>query len=204
MTSYEKTKIAIHYRMLGAKMFKAIKAMNFAIEYHNGKRKDGSPEFSHQVFIANFASTLPIYDNEVMEKLLCAIFLHDVCEDYDVSFNDIAVLFGEDIAEIVRCLTKVIDGKKLDEGVYMDNLMKNVIAMLAKGCDRLHNISSMWNAFKTEKQFSYMEETNNFILPMLKYGRKNYPEYELCFENIKQSITGRMEIINFFLSKEKA
>ena len=201
-TSYEKTKIAIHYRMLGAKMYKAIKAMNFAIEYHNGKRKDGSPEFSHQVFIANFAMTLPINNDKFMETLLCAIFLHDICEDYDVSFDDISRLFGEDISVIVNCLTKVVNGNKLSEEEYVEKLKTNIIAMLAKGCDRLHNISTMWSTFTIEKQISYTEETINFILPLLKYGRKNYPEYELCFENIKQSINGRLEIIQYYNNKQ--
>ncbi|AXH72877.1 MAG: (p)ppGpp synthetase, RelA/SpoT [Caudoviricetes sp.] len=198
MTNYEKTKIAIHYRMLGANMLNAVKAMNFAIDYHNGKRKDGSPEFSHQVFIANFAFTLPIYDKHVMETLLCSIFLHDVCEDYDVSFSDIEERFGKEVSEIVRCLTKVINGKKLDEVTYVNNFAKNPIAIIAKGCDRLHNISSMIGGFSKEKRKSYILETTEYILPMLKYGRKQYPEYELCYENIKQSINGRIEIISYF------
>ena len=202
MTSYKKTKIAIHYRMLGAKMYKAIKAMNFAIEYHNGKRKDGSPEFSHQVFIANFAMTLPINNDKFMETLLCAIFLHDICEDYDVSFSDIEEKFGSEVSTIVKCLTKVINGNKLDEATYTNNISLNPVAMLAKGCDRLHNISTMWSTFTIEKQMSYTDETINYILPLLKYGRKNYPEYELCFENIKQSINGRLEIIQYYNNKQ--
>lgn len=198
MTNYEKTKIAIHYRMLGMGMFNAVKAMNFAIDYHNGKRKDGNPEFSHQIFIANLAATLPIYDKEVMETLLCVIFLHDICEDYDVSFVDIENKFGKNVAEAVKAITKVINGKKLSEEIYMQNIKTNIVAMIAKGCDRLHNISTMVGGFKPEKRVSYIRETVDHILPMLKYGRKHYPEYELAFENIKQSISGRIDIISYY------
>lgn len=199
MDNYEKTKIAIHYRMLGMGMYNAIKAMNFAIEYHNGKRKDGAAEFSHQVFIANFAVTLPIYDKEFMENLLCVIFLHDICEDYAVSFIDIENKFGKKVADAVKAITKVINGQKLSEEIYMQNIKTNIFAILAKGCDRLHNISSMCKAFSIEKQSSYIKETHNFIIPTLKYGRKHYPEYELAFENIKQAINGRMAIIEYHI-----
>ena len=198
MTNYEKTKIAIHYRMLGAGMFNAVRAMNFAITYHTGRRKDGDPEFSHQIFIANFAITLPIYDKEVMETLLCVIFLHDICEDYDVTFEEIGEKFGKNVMYIVKHLTKIIGGKKLSEDEYMDNIRKEPIAMLAKGCDRLHNVSTMVKAFSDEKIREYIKETLEHILSMIKYGRKNYPEYELAFENIKQSITGRLAIIQAF------
>lgn len=202
MNNYEKTKIAIHYRMRGAKMFKAAEAMNFAIDYHNGKRKDGSPEFSHQVFIANFAVTLPIFDNSVMETLLAAIFLHDVCEDYSVSFYDIEQKFGKEISNIVRLLTKIVNGTKIPEQTYYGNMKVSPIAILAKGCDRLHNISSMIGAFSEEKQISYIRETHDDILPLIKYGRNNYQEFELAFENIKQSINGRIDIISYFRTKQ--
>lgn len=87
--NYEKTKIAIYYRLIGMKFFNAVSAFNYAKKFHNGKRKDGSEEFSHQVFIANFAITLPLItekgNEKELENIISAIFLHDVVEDFDIT-----------------------------------------------------------------------------------------------------------------------
>lgn len=195
MISYEKTKIAITYRMLGAEWFIALKAMEFAKKYHNGKRKDGNPEFSHQIWIANYAITLPIMDKNLFDFILAIIFLHDTCEDYAVLFEQIEQMFGKVVRDGVEALTKVINGVKLDTKDYYDNISQNPLAALAKGCDRLHNLSSMVTAFTIEKQKAYIKETKEYVLPMLKRARKENPVFELAFENIKQSINSRITLI---------
>lgn len=58
---YLKQKTYLKGWLLGKGYFKALKAMEFAQLHHNGKRKDGQEEFSHQVSQACYAITLSDY-----------------------------------------------------------------------------------------------------------------------------------------------
>lgn len=193
--NYEKTKIALYYRMVGANYLKALRAFNFAQQYHVNLRKDGAPEFSHQVWIANYAVTLPGISHKKMDILLAAIFLHDIMEDYNIGFDEISQLCGKKVARIVFNLSKVYLGKQVQENEYFSNIQSCALSSLAKGCDRLHNLSSMVDAFSLLKQNEYIEESTLHHIPMLKKARRTFPEYELAFENLKQSIESRITLI---------
>ncbi len=52
--NFEKMKIAIRYWMIGKGYYTALKAMDFAEQYHTGTRKDGNHEFSHQISQVNY------------------------------------------------------------------------------------------------------------------------------------------------------
>jgi hypothetical protein len=56
--NYEKMKIALRAFLQGRKYYKALRAMDFAENLHTGVRKDGAPEFSHQVSQALYAITM--------------------------------------------------------------------------------------------------------------------------------------------------
>lgn len=199
LTTFEKTKISLYYRMIENKWWIAVKAFNFAQIYHCGQRKDGKPEFSHQVWIANYILTIPI-KKKYMEVLLASIFLHDVCEDYDVTFKTIQKLFGRKVRNIVFLLSKEYQGVKVDEKLYFERMSLNVFAALAKGGDRLHNLSSMVGAFRIQKQKEYIQETREHHLPMLKKARRQFPQFERAFENIKMSIEARIELTEALIS----
>jgi (p)ppGpp synthase/HD superfamily hydrolase len=183
---YTRHRIALYYWLLGAKFFRAARAMSWAEGFHNGKRKDGVlPEFSHQVWIANFLRTLPL-PAPLMEDCLVAAFLHDVCEDKDVGFGEIASLFGVDAGDHVERLSKKHRGVVVPAEVYFARLAESVVSALVKGVDRAHNLGSMTGVFSLEKQKAYIEETRACHLPMLKIARRRFPEHEAAFENIKQ------------------
>jgi len=55
---YEKMKIALRAFLQGRKYYNALRAMDFAEKRHTGIRKDGAPEFSHQVTQALYAITM--------------------------------------------------------------------------------------------------------------------------------------------------
>lgn len=143
----------------------------------------------------NFAVTLPNISKKDMDILLSSIFLHDVCEDYDIRFEEIEKLCGKKVARIVANLSKVYLGEKINEEIYFANIAKCPLSAIAKGCDRLHNISSMVGAFTIEKQKEYILETETHHLPIIKSARKEFPKYESAFENIKQSLKGRISLI---------
>lgn len=188
---YEKMKIALRYWLQGKGYFKALEAMAFAELYHNGKRKDGNHEFSHQVSQANLAKTL-IDNIRYKEELFIVIFLHDICEDKGISFEEIDKLFGGLSGDAVRIITKDYRGVKKPNEIYYRDLSNCVIASAAKGFDRVHNLMSMLGGFKPEKQMSYIKETLDFTVPMLKEARRKFPDQEGVYENIKFIMTNQI------------
>lgn len=182
--NFEKQKISVRYWLQGRGYFKALKAMDFASKLHTGKRKDGSHEFSHQISQVSYIKTL--VDSLLFpEDTICTIFLHDTSEDYDVPFVEIEKLFGTRVRNAVFKMTKVYRGEKKDIKVYYSDMLDCEIASVAKGVDRIHNHLTMLNGFKPEKQKSYILETMEHIIPVIKSSRRRFPEQEPVYENIK-------------------
>jgi (p)ppGpp synthase/HD superfamily hydrolase len=178
--------MAMRYWLLGREYHTANAAMEFAREFHVGYRKNGfDPEFSHQIFLANYLRTL-LPSLMHPEETLASIFLHDVCEDYDIGFDEIEKQFGGVVAHAVRLLTKKHRGAVIPYETYFAEMAKNSIASLVKGADRAHNIFTMRAAGWTlKKQASYLEEVNHWFFPMLKFARRNFPQQEPAYENVK-------------------
>lgn len=117
MKQHEKLKIALRYWLLGAshnspEFLICVDALEFASSFHTGKRKDGvTPEFLHQITIANYLRTL-IPSLDYPSETIAVALLHDVAEDYDVGFDELEVKFGNRIAKSVELLTKTHRGHK--------------------------------------------------------------------------------------------
>ena len=201
---FEKMRIALRYWLIGKEYYKAVEAMDFAEQHHTGLRKDGSPEFSHQVSQASLARTL-IHSIRYKEELFITIFLHDTPEDASLSFEEVDNKYGSLVGRAVRLMTKVYRGVKTPNEVYYNNFTKNEpeceVASVAKGLDRVHNLMSMIGGFKPEKQVSYIQETLDFTVPMLKKAKRNFPHQENVYENIKFIMTNQVQLYNA-LNKE--
>ena len=196
---YDKMKIVVRAKLEGLGYFRALRAMEFAIQYHNGTRKDGNAEFSHQVSQVALALTLlPHFLHP--EDLLCTIFLHDVCEDYDVPFDTIKELFGDRVRKSVFLMSKEYKENgvlvKVDNSKYYESLATDEIASLSKGFDRIHNLMTMLGGFKEEKQKEYIQETLEKTVPMLKIARRRFPEQNNAYENIKFIMTNQVQLYN--------
>ena len=191
----DKLAISLRYYLLGCKYFQALKAMEFAAKFHTGMRKDGkTPEFSHQMLIVQYLRTLHSGLLEP-EDTFSSGFLHDTPEDHDVGFDEIENKFGAKIAKSVRLLTKKYRGTVIPEQYYYEQIAEDSIASIVKGGDRNHNISTMVGTFTREKQLSYIEETEKFVLPMLKTARRNFPEQESVYENEKLLLKSQIVLI---------
>jgi (p)ppGpp synthase/HD superfamily hydrolase len=191
--NYEKQKISLRYWLLGRGYFKAAEAMAFAEKFHDGKRKDGNDEFSHQVSQANLARTL-VHHFTYKEDVFIVIFLHDICEDKGISFEEIERRFGKRAADAVKLMTKEYQGIKTPNDRYYAAMAECEIASICKGFDRVHNLMSMLGGFKPEKQMSYIKETLDFTIPMLKLGRRNFPHQESAYENVKFIMTNQIQL----------
>jgi (p)ppGpp synthase/HD superfamily hydrolase len=158
-------------------------------------RKDGkTPEFDHQASIALFVKTL-IRSLDHPEETLAAVFLHDVPEDTDIGHEEIESLFGAQISTAVRFLTKKHRGVSAPAYIYYRDMVKNNIASVVKGADRMHNIQTMQGVFDNSKQNVYIKETEEHVLPMLKECRRKFTTQEPVYENIKGILLTQIELI---------
>jgi len=195
MMLFKKNKVAMRYWLLGRKYMLALKAMEFGLKYHIGRRKDGvTPEFQHQLSIAHY---MRVFEGYLLnpDDTFAALFLHDVVEDYDVSPQEILSLFGDKVYRAVVALTKQYRGIKKSIENYYQDIGEDSIASIGKGCDRIHNIQTMVNVFSVNGQIGYIEETEKYIIPMLKSARRKYIEQEPIYENIKLVLLSQIDLI---------
>ena len=171
----------------------ALNAFEFALATHVGKRKDGSPEMIHQIRIAHYLRTLEAHLLDAPMSIACAM-LHDVREDYNLSHEEIATRFGQPLAATIELLTKVFRGRKKDDRDYYGMLATDPVAAIVKAADRFHNHSSMGNAFSVTKQLSYLRETEELVLPMVKAAARAFPFQEPAFENAKLALRSQISL----------
>ncbi len=194
--------VSIRYWLLGKEFYTALRAMEFAMRYHTGKRKDGvTPEFSHQIKIVHYIRTLMPHLIDP-ETTLIVIFLHDLIEDYGIARDTLKRMFGEKASHAVWLLSKSFKGGKKELLHYFDEMADFSVASIGKGCDRIHNNQTMSGVFTVEKQMEYIEETEEYIFPMLKKARRKFPEQEGAYENIKQVLRSQIELIKI-IHKER-
>ena len=96
---------------------------------------------------------------------------------------------------MVRLMPKVYRGVKVPEATYLHGLEQDPLAALAKGVDRLHNLSSMVGVFTRAKQVGYIEESEAWHLPMLKQAQRRGPALDAAFENVKLNLRSRITLI---------
>lgn len=131
------------------------------------KRKTGEPYILHPIAVANIAAEeLILGANPVI-----ACFLHDVVEDTPYTIEDIRERFGDDVAFLVKVVTKKPThdyelSKQLDNYRQLLNSMQyDIRAILVKLADRLHNMRTL-ASMKPEKQMKIAGETDYFYAPL--------------------------------------
>lgn len=131
------------------------------------KRKTGEPYILHPIAVANIAAEeLMLGANPVI-----AAFLHDVVEDTPYTIEDFRERFGDDVAFLVRVVTKKPTrdyelSKQLDNYRQLLNSMQfDIRAILVKLADRLHNMRTL-ASMKPEKQMKIAGETDYFYAPL--------------------------------------
>lgn len=195
ISAIAKREISLRYFLQGAEYFTALEAMEFAQRYHTGVRKDGvTPEFDHQISIAHFVRTLR-HQLVQPELTLCVVMLHDVREDYGVSDEEIRKRFGDPVARAVDAMTKTFRGQVRPEQLVFEQIAADPLASVAKGADRIHNLNSMVGVFSKAKQLSYVSESEEYFLPMLKKARRLHVRQEAAYENIKFMIMSQIDLI---------
>ena len=107
------------------------------------RRTSGEPYFSHPVAVAMLIAEQKLDDASVITALL-----HDTIEDTLSTYSEIALRFGEEIAQLVDGVTKLTNLELSSvENAQAENFRKLLMAMskdlrvlLVKLADRLHNM----------------------------------------------------------------
>lgn len=155
-------------RVTAEEMDRIRAAFDLAREAHAPqKRKTGEPYILHPIAVATIAAEeLMLGANPVI-----ASFLHDVVEDTSYTIDDIRERFGDDVAFLVRVVTKKPThdyelSKQLDNYRQLLNSMQyDIRAILVKLADRLHNMRTL-ESMKPEKQMKIAGETDYFYAPL--------------------------------------
>ena len=175
-----------------------VKALAFARKCHSGQmRKGGEPYIVHPLTMASHAITLKIANDE----LLAAILLHDVVEDCNVSVHELPV--SNEVKTIVWLVTYDKPENKQDkiatQTYYYKEIGENREASLVKLIDRCHNVSTMAGTFTPAKITEYIEETERFILPLIRNTKDKWPEISDALFIIKyhiHSVIDSLKVIN--------
>ena len=145
---FEKLENTVREYNPGADFKRIQESYEFAKQHHGEqRRKSGELYITHPLAVAQIVAEELHLDSESIEAAL----LHDVIEDTDATYDDVAKLTSPTVADLVEGvskLTRIQYATKEDE--QMENLRKMLIAMskdirviLIKISDRLHNMRTM-------------------------------------------------------------
>lgn len=153
---------------------------------HTGQvRDEGTPYIVHPIRVAvSLVDELEIYS----PKLLCSALLHDVIEDSPITREEVAELFGGEIARIVWLLTK-FESVSLGDYLAAIEAAAETGAPLVKLCDRLDNLRFLGRSPTPEKKQRYIRSTENFYLPMaVRTNPYLYQELSRALEDVKSNL----------------
>ncbi|MGH8255808.1 MAG: RelA/SpoT family protein, partial [Steroidobacteraceae bacterium] len=144
-------------------------AAEFGAAAHQGQRRiSGEPYITHPVAAAEILADL-----HLDADTLVGAILHDVIEDTPIAKTEIALRFGNDVAEIVDGVTKLDQIRfKNREEAQAENFRKMLLAMvrdlrviLVKLADRTHNLRTI-SALPLGKRRSIARETLDIYAPV--------------------------------------
>ncbi len=145
------------------------KAHDYGAAMHAGQfRKTGEPYIFHPLAVARILAEM-----RMDYTSLVAAILHDVIEDTPAAKDEVAVLFGEDVAHIVDGVSKLERASDQSrEEAQAESLRKLMLAMtddlrviLVKLADRLHNMRTL-STMEPEKRRRVARETLDIYAPI--------------------------------------
>ncbi|MBB4797371.1 GTP pyrophosphokinase/guanosine-3',5'-bis(diphosphate) 3'-pyrophosphohydrolase [Brevundimonas bullata] len=145
------------------------RAYVYAMKMHGSQlRASGDPYFAHPIQVAGILT-----DYKLDTATIVTALLHDVVEDTSATRDDIAAMFGEEVAVLVEGVTKLSRLELQAEHTRQaENLRKFILAiskdvrvLLVKLADRLHNMRTL-QYVKPEKRERISRETLEVYAPL--------------------------------------
>jgi len=114
------------------------RVVEYARKKHEGMKYDGKDFFDTHV--RHVVDVLQNYSPSEAE--VCAAYLHDSIEDTDATYEEIVLLFGEEIADIVSRVTDKPGNNRLERHLNTYYILRrNPSAIKVKLADRISNMS---------------------------------------------------------------
>ena len=158
------------------------RAYVYAVRMHGSQtRASGDPYFAHPIEVAGILTEYRLDTASIVTALL-----HDVIEDTNASRDEIAELFGEEVAELVEGVTKLSKLELAAEHTRQaENLRKFILAiskdvrvLMVKLADRLHNMRTLHFIAKPAKRERIARETLDIYAPLAR----NIGCHRICTE----------------------
>lgn len=180
-----------------------MRALPLMKKYHAGQTRKGKekiPYIVHPLMMACHCLALGLSDDDILTTAL----LHDVCEDCDVTPDDLPVT--DSVKKSLDRLTFVVlDGETKEQAKarYFAAIPGDRIATIVKVIDRCNNISTMAVSFPRKKIMEYIKETEQYVMPLLVIMKNTYPEcYNAAFL-LKYQMRGILESLKGMLAMEQ-
>ncbi|WP_026527441.1 hypothetical protein [Butyrivibrio sp. VCD2006] len=180
-------------------------ALYYARDKHAGQSRKKSPftrehipYITHPLMMACHAHAMGIKD----DKVLATVLLHDVCEDCGVKPENLP--FSAPVRHSVALLTKPKGYKGSDDEKrrYYDGIATDSTASIVKALDRCNNVSFMSMSFTREKIIAYVEETEEYVYPLLEHIKHDDIIYNDAVFLIKYQLKSTIETIKSFIISE--
>jgi len=190
------------------------RAYFYAEEAHEGQmRRSGEPYITHPLAVAHVLAIMHMDHECIMAGLL-----HDVIEDTEVSSEELAAAFSEEVALLVNGVSKLAQAAfETRQHAQAENLRKMLLAMsqdirviIVKLADRLHNMRTLVH-LRPEKRRRIAHETLEIYAPIAQRLGMNlmrceledlgfhvlYPiRYRVLADAVRKSRGNRKEIVN--------
>ena len=147
------------------------RAYVYAMRMHGAQlRASGDPYFAHPIEVAGILT-----DYKLDAAAIATALLHDTIEDTPATRDEIAAMFGEDVAQMVEGVTKLTklelqsEHNKSSENLrkFILAISKDVRVLLVKLADRLHNMRTL-QFVAPEKRERISRETLDVYAPLAR------------------------------------
>lgn len=179
------------------------KALDYMRIRHEGQFRKGSKYATEKVKYINHPLLMACHLHAFgirNDQLLAATLLHDVVEDTGVTASQLP--FSDEVKKIVSLVSFFVpEGMEKHEAkkIYYKNISENGEACMIKLVDRCNNVSTMAGSFKREKLIEYINETEEFVLPLSDVIKNNYPQYADAAFVMKYHIISILETIKYLI-----
>ena len=157
------------------------RALVFARDAHAGQYRkrltaaqEKVPYIIHPLMMACHAHAMGLRD----DALLAVVLLHDVCEDCGIAPESLP--FPESVRGPVALLThEHREGERRRDMLrrYYAELSADPVAAIVKAIDRCNNVSMMAGGFPRGRMLEYVEETEEYVLPLLRHIKYEDPAH---------------------------
>lgn len=177
----------------GKKMNNTLIALTLAERYHKDQlRKSGDPFIIHPLRVCSYLISLKIND----DVTCAAALLHEITKKCNLPNNgeEIITRYNLDpkVLELVHLVANV---KQKDLDGYYKDLMENPDALLIKLSNRA-NTCTLLTSYTKEDVIKYIQETDEYIIPLCEYGMSYYPNLSYPIDIMKYHISSVCNIVD--------